>query len=114
VFVLGRVPVRVNDQVIRAVVRDLKRSPRVDVDETSAGDFDPLRRFTQVHRERAFQHDEGLLLKRMPVAAPLRTRLVAPEVGSRMGELRQVAQLGDVPGGLAFLVGTSDPAELVG
>ena len=79
-----------------------------------AGHVLTLGRVAEVHRQRAREHDERLLLELVPVAAPLRARLVAPDVRAGVGEAGRLAQLGDVAGRLTGLVGARDPLELVG
>jgi len=113
VFVFWRVAICVNEQVLVAVVRGLKRHTGVDAYEPTGRHVDSLWRLTDVQRERAGEDDKRLLLNRMSVAASRRPGLVAPDIPAHVREARAVAQLGDVPRWLARLVGTRAPLELV-
>src|SRR5205823_12006235 len=110
---LRRRPVRVHEQVDLAVVRCLERRPGLDVDESSGRDVFALRWIAEVHGQRSGEHDEGLLLGRVPVAAALRARFVAPKIRARVGEAGPLAELRNTARGLVGLVWTLDPLELV-
>jgi hypothetical protein len=62
VLALGRVAVGVNDDVLLSVVRCLDRCARFNVDDASRWNILPHRRVADVHRERADEYDECLLL----------------------------------------------------
>src|SRR5689334_22081975 len=113
VLALRRVAVRVDDQVLVAVVRGLERHTGVDADEPTCRHVNPLWRLADVQRERAGEDDECLFLRRMTVPASRRPGLVSPDIPAHVREVRAVAQLGDVPSRLARLVRTREPLELV-
>ena len=104
VLALGWSAVGVDDEILVAVIRRLEWGTRLDVDEPARRHVLALRRLTQVHRQRACQDDERLLLERVPMAATPRARLVPPDVGAGVGEAGALAQLGDVPWRLSRLV----------
>lgn len=107
------VAIGVNEQILVAVVRGLERRARVDPDQPSGRNLDPLGRLTDVQRERPGKDDKRLLLRRMAVSPSFRSRLVAPDIAANVREAGAVAQLGDVPRWLAELVGACEPLELV-
>ena len=98
---LGRVAVGVHEQVLVAVVHRLERRAGRHMDESADGHVAALGRLAEVHRERPADHDEGLLLDRVPMPPAASARLVAPQVPAGVGEAGELAQLGDVAGGLA-------------
>ena len=112
VLALGRCAVHVDEQLLVTVIRGLQLGAGLDVDQAADRDLDSLGRLAQVHRQRAGDRHERLLLQRMAVTAPLRPGLVAPEVRARVREAGELAQLGDVPRGLAGLVRARLPGEL--
>src|SRR4051794_19419227 len=112
--VLGWIAVGVDDEVLVAVVHRLQRCPRGGVDDAAGGHVDALRRLAEVHRQRAGEHDERLLLDRVPVPAAGRARLVAPDVPADVRGAEALAELRHVPGRLAWLVRPRDPLEVVG
>ena len=76
-----------------AVVAELERRARLDRDHAVRRELDPLGRLAEVHRQRALEHDEDLLLRLVRVAAPSAARRVAPERARdrpRFGRGRQV------------------------
>ena len=112
-LVLGRVSVGVHDEVTCAVVRGLECSAGVDVDQPSRGNVLAFRRVADIHRERAGEDDEGLLLHRMSVTAARGSRLIPPNVPAHVRESGELAQLGDVSRRRARLMRPRDPLELV-
>jgi hypothetical protein len=84
------------------------------VDDAARGDVLALRWVVEVHRQRARQDDERLLLTLVLVAAPLGAGLVAPDVRAGVGEAGWLAQLGDMARRLLRFVGARLPLEVVG
>ncbi len=113
-FIFRRVAVRVDEQIVAAVVRRLERSAWVNADESTGWNVDPLRRLADVERKRAAEDYERLLLHGMLVASSFRAGLVAPDIAADMREARSVAQLGDMPCRLTGLVGPCKPLKLAG
>ena len=111
-FAFWRVAVRVNDQVVVAVVRGLERHTGVDADEPTGGHVNPLWRLAHVQRERAGEDDKRLLLGLVPVPPPPGAGLVTPDVRARVREAGDLTQLCDVARRLTRLVWTRDPLEL--
>jgi hypothetical protein len=79
------------------------------VNQAADADVVSFRRVSDVHRKRAGQHDERLFLGHVAMAAPLRTRLVTPDVPPRVLEAGNVAQFGNVACRLIRLVRSRDP-----
>ena len=67
---LRRITVGVNDQIVVSVVCRLERCAWLDVDHATGGDVLPFRWIADVHRERAGQDDERLLLGTVLMATP--------------------------------------------
>jgi hypothetical protein len=91
----------------------LQRCAWLDVNQSPDGNVMTLRRFTDVHRQRAREDDERLLLKRVPVAAPRCARRITPDVRARMSNASHVAEFGHVARGLRGLVRARSPREFV-
>ena len=96
------------------MVHRLERCARLDVDDAARRDVLALRWVVEVHRQRARQDDERLLLTLVLVAAPLGAGLVAPDVRAGVGEAGWLAQLGDMARRLLRFVGARLPLEVVG
>jgi len=94
------------------MVHRLERCARLDVDDAARGDVLALRWVVEVHRQRARQDDERLLLNLVLVAAPLGAGLVAPDVRAGVGEAGWLAQLGDMARRLLRFVGARLPLEV--
>src|SRR3954471_19873285 len=93
VLVLRRIAVRVDDEVIVAVVCGLQGSPGLHVEEVSHAHVVPRRRITEVHRKRPGENDEGLFLLTVPMPLSLRAGLVAPDVAAGVPEAGEITQL---------------------
>ena len=68
----GWVAVRVDDEVVIAVVRRLEWRPRFDVDQLASEYVVSLGRFVDIHRQDPAEDDEGFLLMPMAMTATLR------------------------------------------
>src|SRR3954469_20414132 len=112
-MILGRPPVRVDDQVLRAMVDALERRARADVDEAAGRDVAPLRRIPQVDRQRSREHDERLVLRRVSMPLARGARLVAPDVGPHVGHAGELAELGHVARRLSLGMRARRPLLLV-
>ena len=109
VLAFGWVAVRVDDEVVIAVVRRLKWRPRFDVDELASGYVVSLGRIVDIHRQDPAEDDEGLLLMLMAMTTTFRAGFVAPHIPTRVPEIRKIAELGNMPRRFARLVRSSDP-----
>src|SRR5262245_61503065 len=74
------VAVRVDHEVVIAVVRRLEWRPRFDVDELASGYVVALGRVVDIHRQDAAEDDEGLLLMPVAMTATLCAGFVAPHI----------------------------------
>jgi hypothetical protein len=97
VLAFGWVAVRVDDEVVIAVVRRLEWRPRFDVDELASGYVVSLGRVVDIHRQDPAEDDEGLLLMPVVMTATLRAGFVAPHIPTRVPEIRNIAELGNMP-----------------
>ena len=113
-LVLRRGAVDVDDELVVGVIHRLERRAWGDVDQSARRNVAALRRIAEVHRQRPREDDERLLLDGMPVSPPLGARLVAPDVGARVCEAGELAQLGDVAGRLTGLVWPRQLLEVAG
>jgi hypothetical protein len=68
-----------------------------------------LGRVVDIHRQDPAEDDEGLLLVPVAVTATLRAGFVAPHIPTRVPEIREIAELGNMPRRFAKLVRSSDP-----
>jgi hypothetical protein len=114
VFTLRRVTIRVDEQIIPAVVRGLEWGTWVNADESADWNIDPLGRLPDIKGQRSCEDDKRLLLHGMPVASSFRPGLVAPDVAADMREAESVAQFGDMPRRLTGLMGAREPLKLRG
>src|SRR5689334_13763093 len=112
VLVLGRVAGCPDDQIVFTVVDGLERRARVDAEHPTGRHLHAHWRLVEVHRKRACEDDERLLLDRVPVTTAFRAGLVAPYVAPHVGKTHALAQLCDVTRRLAGLVRAGDPAEI--
>ena len=113
-LVFRRGAVHIDDEVLDAVVHGLKRRARLDVDQPANPHVVTLGRLTEVHRELTREHDERLLLEGMPMTAPSRARVVAPDVRACVGKTCSFAQFGDVTSRLARRMGSCRPVKIDG
>jgi hypothetical protein len=113
VLVLRRRTVSVDEEILAAMVCALQRCAWLDVNQSPDGNVMTLRRFTDVHRQRAREDDERLLLKRVSVAAPRCARRITPDVCARMSKASHVAEFGHVARGLRRLVRARSPREFI-
>ena len=67
---VARIAGREDDEIVRAVVRRLQRRAAARRARRRRREHDALRRFAEVHRQRAAQHDEHLLLLGVHVPTP--------------------------------------------
>src|SRR5215207_933769 len=79
---LGRRAVNEDEELFVGLVDALERRAGLDVDDASLADLVAFRRIAEVHRQRAADDHERLLLDGLSVAASFRAGLVAPK-GSR-------------------------------
>ena len=97
-LVLGRRAVGIDEEILAAMVCALQRCAWLDVNQSPNGNVMTLRRFTDVHRQRAREDDERLLLNRVPVT-PRCTRRITPDICARMSKASNVAEFGHVARG---------------
>jgi hypothetical protein len=100
-------------KLLVALVDDLERRSRLDVDQTARSDLPALGRVIEVHRERAADDDERLLLEHVLVPTPLRARLVAPEIRPAVPEAGAIAQSRYVALGFARLGRARRPLDVI-
>src|SRR5206468_10230465 len=105
--------IRVHHDLFVAVVRRLQHGARLDVHDASFWNVDTLRGVAEIHRQRPGQHDERLLLDRVPMTPALRAGRVAPHAPARVREPEHVGQPGDVAGNALALGLALDPPALV-
>ena len=105
----GWVAVRVDDEVVIAVVRRLEWRPRFDVDQLASEYVVSLGRFVDIHRQDPAEDDEGFLLMPMAMTATLRAGFVTPHTPTRVPEIRKIAELANMPRRFARLVRSGDP-----
>ena len=105
----GGIAVRVDEEVVIAVVRNLEWCSRFDVDELASCDVVPFRRIVDIHRQDPAENDKGLLLLQMAMTTAVRARLVAPNIATRVLEIRKLAELGNMARRFAGLARPSDP-----
>ena len=96
-----------------ALVPQLQARPRSHGDDARRLEVDALGRVTEEHRQRAFQHDEHLLLRAFRVAPPAGMGRIAPEPRTRLRQLARCGQVGDATQ-LSLLVRTVFPDVVVG
>jgi hypothetical protein len=85
VLVLGLVARRPEQELVPSMLDCVGRRARVDSNDPACPYVDARRRFSEVHRELTGPHDERLLLDRVAMTAPLRARLVPPDVAPYVG-----------------------------
>ena len=112
-LLFGRVSVGVDDEIVVGVICGLKGCSWRDVNETAGRNIVALRRILDIHRQDPAEDDERLLLKTMAMTPSLGARFVAPQIPTRVMEVRDRAELGYVSRRLARLVRPSDPLALL-
>ena len=75
---LGRRAVDEEHEVVRAGVAELEDRPRPNDDDAAARDLVPLGRLAEIDRQRAFEHDEDLLLHGIAVSLAPRAGRIPP------------------------------------
>jgi hypothetical protein len=108
---LGRVAIGVDEQIIGAMVDGLERRAWFDMDQPTGRHVVSLRRFTEVHRQRAREDDECLLLEFVSMPAPDRAWVESPHVRPRVPNPGKVTQFGNVPRRLTRFVRPGDPVN---
>ncbi len=91
----GRGAVDKEHELLVARVAELEDRADFDDDDAAAFDDVALWRIPEIHRERAVEHDEDLLLCEILVTSAARIRRVAPDVRARLAE--RVGKRGDRP-----------------
>jgi hypothetical protein len=110
-FALRRIAVGVDDEILVSVVCCLERCAWLDVDQATGRYLVPFGWVADVHRQRAGQDNECLLLGAVLMATSLRTWFVAPDVRTCVREPRSIAQFCHVPRRFPRLVWPGDPVE---